>query len=173
MIVFETQRLQVRLWQPDDFAVLYAMLSDPITMAHWPAPLEPEAVRAWLARSAADMSQHGHARWCMQLREGATVVGDIGIARRAHAGAWVNDLGCIVHHPYWHQGIGFEAANGAIGWAQDKGLDGLVANMAVDNAASVGLATKLGMRRTATINNPANRDKPTHWFSLDLSADRR
>jgi RimJ/RimL family protein N-acetyltransferase len=166
--IFETDRLILRTWTEQDFATLHAILSDPVTMSHWPAPLAAEAVRAWLERSWADMQERGYARWCCALRDTDTVIGDVGIVRTELEGEWINDLGYIIHHLYWRQGYAVEAARGAVEWARQQGLSSLVANMATDNAPSVAVAEKLGMQRKFTFNKANNANKPTYWYELAL-----
>ena len=45
----------------------------------------------------------------------------------------VVNLGYIIHHPFWRSGYAFEAAQGAIQWARENGLQSLVAQMATDD----------------------------------------
>ena len=170
MQVFTTQRLAIRTWQTEDFAELYRLLSDPITMAHWPQPYDADGAQAWLARSQAGVRDHGYGRWCCELRGSGEIIGDVGIMRTQLQGEWINDLGYIIHHPFWRRGYAFEAASGAVQWARANGLDSLVANMAVDNEASAAVARKLGMTLKHTFVNANNRNKQTYWFELDLSA---
>lgn len=170
MTVFQTPGLTIRTWQAADIAQLHSMLSDPTTMAHWPAPLDQAAVQAWYERSQAGMAEQGYGRWCCELNDSGTIIGDVGIVRTQLQGEWINDLGYIIHHPYWRQGYAFEAATGAVAWAKAKGLDRLVATMAADNEASVAVARKLGMQRKRNFVNANNLDKQTYWFELNLSA---
>ena len=88
---------------------------------------------------------------------------------RALEGVLINDLGYIIHHPYWRNGYAFEAASGAVEWARTKGLSSLVANMATDNEPSVAVAEKLGMQRRHTFNKASNANKPTYWYELALT----
>jgi len=169
MQVFQTQRLNIRTWQEADFEQLQRILGDPITMAHWPAPLDSTAARAWFERSRSGVAEYGHGRWCCELIGTGEIIGDVGIVRTQLQGRWVNDLGYIIHHAFWRNGYAYEAAAGALGWARAHGLDVLVANMAVDNEASVAVARKLGMQLKRSFVNANNRNKETYWFELDLS----
>ena len=73
--ILETQRLRLRTWQEEDFPSLCRILSDPITMAHWPQPLDTGAARGWFERSQTGMREHGYGRWCCELRDSGEVVG--------------------------------------------------------------------------------------------------
>ena len=184
--IIETERLILRTWTEQDFDTLHAILSDPVTMSHWPAPLDLDAARAWLERSWAGMQEHGRARWCCALKDSGAVIGDsavggehldalienigdVGIVRMALERVLINDLGYIIHHPYWRNGYAFEAASGVVEWARTKGLSSLVANMATDNEPSVAVAEKLGMQRRHTFNKASNANKPTYWYELALT----
>ena len=169
MLVLETERLALRTWQADDFDSLHSILSDATTMAHWPAPFDAAATRAWLQRAEQGMREHGLSRWCCQLRDSGAVIGDVGIVRMQHDGHWINDLGYIIHHPYWRKGYAFEAAAGVVQWARAQGLDALAANMAVDNEPSAAVARKLGMHLVRTFTKTSNANKQTYWFELPLT----
>ncbi len=46
--MIETKRLLLREYTPDDFEALYAIMSDPETMAHYPAPFDEARSRRWI-----------------------------------------------------------------------------------------------------------------------------
>ena len=169
--MFTTQRLRLRTWQPTDLTNLHALLSDPLTMAHWPQPLDEAQARAWLERSSTGMRDHGYARWCCERLADGRIIGDVGIMRTELEGEWVNDLGYIIHHDFWRNGYAVEAAQGAVGWAKANGLEVLVANMAIDNTPSVGVAEKLGMLKKREFIKANNMAKPTFWYELQLNCD--
>ncbi len=167
-VIFTTERLTVRSWVLDDLPDLTAILSDARTMAHWPEPLDDAGVKDWFDRSVEGMARHGCARWCCELTQTGTVVGDVGIVFTQLRGKPVYDLGYIIASSHWGRGLGYEAARGAVVWAQEQGIETLVANMAVDNAPSVATAEKLGFTRIETFVNDRNRRKPTYWYELKL-----
>ncbi len=137
-------------------------------MVHWPAPFDEAGVRGWLARAQTSMRAHGYARWCCERLEDGQIVGDVGLLNLTLDRQVIHDLGYIIHHPFWRQGFAYEAALGVVQWAQDSGLNRLVATMATDNLPSAGVARKLGMTLKKTFHNPRNAGKPTYWFELDL-----
>jgi ribosomal-protein-alanine N-acetyltransferase len=170
MEMFSTERLRLRTWRDEDFDSLYAILSDPVTMSHWPQPLDRKATRAWLDRSLEGMQEHGYARWCCERLADNQIVGDVGIVRMELEGEWINDLGYIIQHDYWRQGYALEAAQGAMAWALNRQLDKLVATMATDNLPSVAVAEKLKMQRKRDFIKANDADKATYWYELNLDA---
>ena len=170
MIICETQHLRLRTWQQNDFLELHRILSDPITKAHWPQPLSKTEVQAWLERAIHGMHEHGYTRWCCERLRDGQIVGDVGIMATTVEGRSIDDLGYIIHHPYWRMGYALQASQAAITWARSHGLKKLVATMATDNKASAAVARKLGMTLSREFVNPRNRNKPTFWFELELVA---
>jgi ribosomal-protein-alanine N-acetyltransferase len=168
MEMFSTDRLRVRTWRDEDFDSLYAIVSDPVTMSHWPQPLDHKATRNWLDRSLEGMQQQGYARWCCERLADNQIIGDVGIVRMELEGEWIDDLGYIIQHNYWRKGYAYEAAQGAIRWATDHELKKLVANMATDNLASVAVAEKLNMKRKRAFTKTNNLNKATYWYELYL-----
>lgn len=166
--IFTTRRLRVRTWQDNDFASLHGLLSDPLTMSHWPEPLDEAASRAWLDRTISGMRDDGYCRWCCERLADGRIIGDVGIVRMQLEGQWINDLGYIIAQQYWRQGYGFEAVEGAVKWAKSHRLGSLVANMATDNLPSVALAEKLGMTKLRKFRKANNQRKMTNWYELHL-----
>lgn len=169
--VITTPRLVLRRWAAADLDALHALLSDPVTMRFWPAPLTIEQARSWLDRALQSYADVGYGRWALHLRADNTLIGDCGIIPNMVNGALENDLGYIVHHPYWGVGYAPEAAAACLAYARDTlGLKRLVANMAVDNTPSARVAEKIGMRRVLTYANARNRNLPTYLYVWEADA---
>ena len=157
-----TARLELAEYEADDLPRLTALLGDPITMAQWPAPLDEAASGAWFERARAPYAEPGLGRFAVWL--GALYVGDAGILRTDVNGRVENDLGYIIDHARWGQGYGLEAARALLKEGHRCGLARIVANMAVNNTASVRVAEKLGMRLEARFFNTRNRGLETLLF---------
>lgn len=164
--MIETERLQLREFTTNDLDYLNRLLSDPQTMQHWPVPLEPADVEAWLERSLTSYRTYGFGRWLVVLKETQQPIGDTGLLRLEVNGRLENDLGYIIHATQWGHGFGVEAAQACVNWAAGSGLASVVASMATDNGPSVGVAEKLGMARESTFVNARNQDKETFLFRL-------
>lgn len=168
-IVCETERLFLRRWTTDDVALLYPILSDPITMQFWPAPLTIDATRAWIDRALHNYASLGFGRFAVVLKKSGAVIGDCGLMHTEVAGQPEYDLGYIIHHPYWRQGFATEAATACRDYAfTTLGIRRLVANMAVDHIASMSVAKLLGMRLERVFANPRNRNMPTYLYVREL-----
>lgn len=101
----------------------------------------------------------------VELAASGEVVGDCGIARAEVDGKMENDLGYIIHHPYWRRGLGEECARACLEYGlRETGLRRIVANMPHDHRASIRVAEKLGMRRERLFANRRNRDILSHLY---------
>ena len=54
--MIETERLLLREYTPDDFNALYEIVSDPETMAHYPAPFDEARTRRWKITRSMDLA---------------------------------------------------------------------------------------------------------------------
>lgn len=176
----ETPRLCLRRFTPDDIEFLTCLLSDPDTMSHWPAPLDPSEAANWLQRALQSYAAHGFGRWLVWHKACAQPIGDVGIQKlsisrlnndRPKTDRRENDLGYIIHRDHWGHGFGFEAASACVEWARGYGLDSVVAAMAEDNLSSIRVAEKLHMNLDYVFSNPRNGDKTTRLYRLEFSAN--
>lgn len=154
-----TARLALVEYEDADLPRLTQLLADPVTMAHWPAPLDAAASRAWFHRARAPYGEPGLGRFAMWC--GRDYIGDAGILRAEVNGRVENDLGYIVDHAHWGHGYGLEAARALVEEGHRRGLRRIVANMAASNVPSARVAEKLGMRLEARFRNPRNRNMET------------
>ena len=163
-VVARTARLQLRQYTRDDLTALTDLLGDPVTMAHWPAPLTAVQSRDWLQRAMAAYRDRGFGRWAVELHDG-TRIGDAGVMCTEVNGVMENDLGYIIQAAHWRRGYGVEAARACLDVARDAGMIRVVANMAADNTGSVRVAQRLGFAQEASFDNPRNRNKETLLFA--------
>ncbi len=166
MIVIETARLNIRKHTDEDTAALFAILSDPLTMAFWPAPFTFKQTEGWIERNIQSYRTQGFGRWAVELKDTGQLIGDAGIMKSELNGRVENDLGYIIHSNYWRQGYAYEAAKSILSYAvQELGMDRICINMPADHAASEGVAIKLGLKKEAEYRNRRNRDKRTCLYS--------
>ncbi len=166
--MIHAERLYLRESTTNDLDYLNELLSHPETMQHWPAPLSPAEVGAWLERSLTSYGTYGFGRWLVVLEHSGQPIGDVGLLRLKVDGRLENDLGYIIHEAHWGHGFGVEAARACVAWAAQHGLASIVASMAVDNEPSVGVAEQLGMVRERMFINSRNENKETYLYRLDL-----
>ncbi|QQZ58990.1 GNAT family N-acetyltransferase [Paenibacillus sonchi] len=117
MIVIETARLNIRKYTDEDTAALSAVLSDPLTMAFWPAPFTSRQTEEWIERNIQSYLTQGFGRWAVELKETGRLIGDAGIMKSELNGRVENDLGYIIHSDYWRQGYAYEAAKSILSYA--------------------------------------------------------
>ena len=171
--MIETENLLLRDYTAEDLEELFVILSDPVTMSFWPRPLTREEAREWMARSVESFQEHGFGRYAVTLKGDERIIGDCGILRIEKAGELVNDLGYIIHHPYWRKGYAVEAARAVIGDAFDRlSLDVIHANMPHDHDSSRKVAERLGMKRVGEFINERNGNKRTLLYAISRTTSR-
>ena len=169
--MIETENLLLRDYTGEDVGELFVILSDPVTMSFWPRPLTREEARAWIARSIESFQEHGFGRYAITLKRDKRIIGDCGILRIEKAGELVNDLGYIIHHPYWRKGYAVEAARAVVGHAFDcLNLDVIHANMPHDHDSSRKVAERIGMKRVGEFINERNGNVRTLLYAIDRIA---
>lgn len=165
--MIDTERLILRPYMPEDLDLLASILGDAVTMAFWPQPFTREQTLAWMERSLASYAEHGFGRWLVIERERGTAIGTSGLMRATVNGREVNDIGYIIHHPWWRKGYATEAARGVMEYAFGPlGLEMVHANMAFDHHGSQRVAELLGMRRIAEFSNERNRGIRTFVYEI-------
>jgi [ribosomal protein S5]-alanine N-acetyltransferase len=172
VIPMQTPRTIIRPYAESDVESVLPIFTDPITMSFWERPLDEDAIAAWVARNARSFRETGLGRMLVELRGSGETIGDCGIVRAEVAGCEENDLGYIIHHPYWRRGLGMECARACLEYGlRNLGLRRVVANMPHDHVASARVAEKLGMRLERDFDNPRNRNIRTHLYALEAGRD--
>lgn len=157
MLSVETSRLYLREFLDKDREAYAAILQDPSTMEHWPAPFDEEGLDRWFARAEHHQGS-GLGRWMVILKESNEVIGDCGIWESEVNGRPEFDLGYIFHRDHWGQGYALEACQAYLAHAfRHTQLERVVANMAESHPRSARVAEKLGMVLESTFVNPRNR----------------
>ena len=131
-MILETERLILREYTMADFDGLYAILSDPITMQHYPKPYDEKGTMRWLRWSLENYKQHGFGWWAIILKETGEFIGDCGITMQPID---------------WRKGYGSEAARAVRDWGfQNTEFDALYSYMTSANVASYSTAQAAGLR---------------------------
>lgn len=154
-MILHTERLRLEPCSAAHYDGLRAVNTDPVVMRFLGGPQSPQETRDWIARAEARWAALGYSWWTI-LRA------DIDGSTDATAGATIG-AGCIQHvendpaQPVeigwrllpaaWGKGYAIEAARAMAGFAfNDLGLARLYANADPDNAASIRVMERLGMR---------------------------
>ena len=147
-IIMETERLILREYLPEDFCPLYALLSDPITMAHYPKPYNEDGTRRWLAWSMDNYKTYGFGLWAVELKETGAFIGDCGITMQCIDGETLPEIGYHIQRDHWRKGYGSEAARAVRDWFfTHTSHPAVYSYMTVENIASWSTAASVGMKR--------------------------
>ena len=147
-MIVETERLILREYTLADFDALYGILSDPITMAHYPKPYDKAGTMRWLNWNLDNYQKYGFGLWAMELKETGKLIGDCGLTIQNIDGELLPEIGYHVHRDYWRQGYGSEAARAVRDWAfTHTQYDILYSYMTHSNAGSYGVAAANGMHK--------------------------
>ncbi|WP_210494022.1 GNAT family N-acetyltransferase [Patulibacter sp. SYSU D01012] len=167
-----TARLLLRGWRADDAAAFAALNADPEVMRHIATgPLDRRASEDLRARLQHEWERAGHGLWALERRDDGALLGFCGLAVPGFArglAAGTVEVGWRLRRDAWGHGYATEASRAAlrVAWA-DLGRDHVVSLVHPDNARSLAVCERLGMRvvgRTTHVR--------TGWPLLVLRADR-
>lgn len=158
-IAAQSARLTYRDLQPFDAPELHALVSDFAVvrqLGSFPWPAEP----AYTATRAVPFAGAGFA-WGVHLA--GALIGTVAVIK--------GELGYMIAPAHWRQGFAQEACQLALTHAfETLPLDEITAGVWADNAASLGLLTKLGFEVTATTNEMSKaRGVAANGFDLHLT----
>jgi len=147
-MILETKRLILREYTMEDFDSLYAILSDPETMRHYPKPYDEVGVRRWLQWSLDNYKRYGFGLWAIEGKENGLFIGDCGITMQNIDGELLPEIGYHIHKDHWRQGYGKEAASAVRDWGfTHRDFDRLYSYMTATNIASYSTAAAAGMQK--------------------------
>ena len=112
----ETERLILREMNEGDFDALYAVLSDPDNMRHYPSPLDEAGVRNWIGRNMERCRIFGFGLWAVCLKETGEVIGDCGLSMQVIHGVIKPEIGYHIRRDMQRKGYAKEAASAVRDW---------------------------------------------------------
>ena len=145
-----TVRLTLRPYRAEDAAELHRLINDwevCRALAAVPFPYDRALADDWIASSVKSLAAGTAWHLAITGREGAreVIVGGVGL--RVDRGARSGRLGYWVGRRFWGHGVASEAAGRLARWAlANLDLDGLEANVATDNAASIAVLRRIGFQ---------------------------
>ena len=155
MTVLETKRLILREYTLEDFEALYAILSDPETMKHYPKPYDEAGTRRWLDWSLDNYRRYGFGLWAIELKQTGRFIGDCGLTMQPIDAEILPEIGYHIHKAYWRQGYGSEAARAVRDWAfTHTEFDRLYSYMTFSNIASQATAAAAGLKKIKEYPDP-------------------
>lgn len=147
-LAYDTDRLIVRNWRPEDADRAFDIYSR-MEVAKWlgatPQPMETMDEAHHLVKRWAELNDErpDTGRWAVERKADGVVVGTVILLPMGDEGDF--EVGWHLHPDAWHQGYATEAARGALAWAFDRGLSEVLAVVYPDNAASIAVCRRLGM----------------------------
>ena len=148
MVILTTERLVLRHLELDDLESLYALYRDPEMREFY-----PDGVRTLAeTKEELDWFLNGHPRhptlglWATIERSSGAFLGRCGLLPWQIDGTSEIELAFMIDKRRWREGLATEAARGIIAYARaELTLQRLICLVMPGNAASAGVATKVGM----------------------------
>lgn len=165
MTAFQTPRLIVRPFQPEDLNALAAIAGDPAVMRFVGdgQPLDRAATAEWIARSRENVDRHGYGTAAVLDRESGALIGWAGMARPSEGG---EELIYGLSRAWQGRGLGREILNGLIWAARERGATELRALIYPDNHASAAMLTRADFTLADTAYEG---EDDTHLYVLELA----
>ena len=156
-MTIETPRLLLRPYTMADFDALYEILSDPETMAHYPAPFTAERTRNWISWNLDNYQKYGFGLLAVTLKATGEFIGDCGITLQNIDGEMLPEIGYHIHKRFQRQGFAKEAARVVRDWAfQNTDYSILYSYMKYTNIGSYSTAIANGMKKVKEYPDPKN-----------------
>ena len=168
MTVLETERLTLRDASLGDAEFIVRLLNEPSFLrfiGDRGVRTVDDAERYIAERLIESYVMNGYGLWIVERRESPAPIGLCGLVKRdALPDA---DIGFAFVPEYWSNGYAFESASGVKEYAFSRlRLPRLLAVVNADNAASIRLLEKLGLRFERTIEL-SSKEPPVRLFALD------
>jgi RimJ/RimL family protein N-acetyltransferase len=152
-MIIETARLLLRPMEAGDCLDLLMTFGDPKVMAAFGVePFHEPEMKRWIVRNLEHQARHGYGLFSVIHKADRTLIGDCGLEHREIEGAAEVELGYDIRSEYWNRGLATEAASAVRDYAfQRLEQSRLVSLIRRGNGASVRVAEKIGMRRSAEV----------------------
>jgi RimJ/RimL family protein N-acetyltransferase len=163
--MIRTERLLLRQWRVEDRAPFARMGQDPEVMEFFPSQLTREESDALADRAEAFIAQNGFGMWAVEILEGASFAGFIGLNKplfEAHFTPCV-EIGWRLARPFWRYGYATEGAAAALEFGFTKlGLEEIVSFAVSTNVRSVAVMRRIGMKFSGEFDHPAFEEGHRH-----------
>ena len=147
LMVAVTERLTIRRFYKTDLDALWEIMNKLEVLSA--REFKKSETRKWLNRQYARYQKDGYGYFAVLLKDSGKMIGQAGLLKQDINGEAVVEIGYIFDDRVWRQGYAFEAARACMDLAFHRfGIDRLYATVRPENAASVRLLVKLGMRKT-------------------------
>jgi ribosomal-protein-alanine N-acetyltransferase len=143
----ETERLIIREWRDSDFEPFRAIATDPEVMRYISQgiPWTDAEIAAFIRRQRENVRRFGFCLGVLEARQSGELLGQAGLQPLGTTNDY--EVGWWLARSRWRQGLGFEAAHGAVRFAFESAkLARVVAIAHPENRASRRIMEKLGMQ---------------------------
>ena len=148
MTVLETQRLVLRRLSADDAEFILELLNQPSFLRYVGdkgVRNAEDAIQYIQTGPAASYERFGFGLYLVELKESGVSIGMCGLIKRDSLPDV--DVGFAFLPDYWSRGYAFEATAAVMKYGREVlGLGRIVAITSLDNAASIKLLEKIGLR---------------------------
>jgi RimJ/RimL family protein N-acetyltransferase len=154
---FETERLRLRGWRPEDREPFAALNADPEVMRWFPAPLSRAESDALADRIEAGLNDRGWGLWAVERMHDQAFLGFTGLAPVNFDAPFTPavEIGWRFARSAWGEGYATEAARRVARHALGPmELPELVSFTALGNERSWRLMERIGMRRDGEFDHP-------------------
>ena len=157
-MILETERLFLREMTMDDFDALYAVLSDPEIMQHYPYSFDEERVRSWIERNMNRYKEDGFGLWAVCLKDTGEMIGDCGLTLQNIDGQMLPEIGYHIRKDQQRKGYAKEAAMAVRDWAfGNTEYPALYSYCKYTNVGSFKTAESIGMHFEKEYEDEANK----------------
>ena len=157
-MILETERLFLREMTMGDFDALYAVLSDPEIMQHYPYSFDEERVRSWIERNMKRYTDDGFGLWAVCLKDTGEMIGDCGLTLQNIDGQMLPEIGYHIRKDQQRKGYAKEAAMAVRDWAfGNTEYPALYSYCKYTNVGSFKTAESIGMNFEKEYEDEANK----------------
>lgn len=144
--ILRTGRLVLRETEAADIDEMYAMLSDPLVMAHYPRTRTLEESRQWIEWVRDRYQEFGFCLWTVVGLGTDEFLGQCGILVQEVDGARELEVAYLFKRSAWHRGYATEAARAVRDYAFDVlGCEHVISLIRPANLPSRAVAERNGM----------------------------